>query len=146
MVRFLAQALLISVVFIAAWRVGGKPERYVSTVYLFMLVGSTANAFSGGADTEADYAGLHVLHFALDAAAFVAILAIALRYDRWWTIWVGSVQLIAVMAHLLRAFEMPMPQLAYAIMERWPVWLAVIITGAATIAHHRRRQVIASGI
>ena len=132
MLRFLAQALLIIVVFVAAWRAGGKPERYVASIYLAMLVASAVNAFSGSAHAGADYTGVKILHFILDALALVGVVTIALRYDRWWTLWVGSVQFIAVMAHVLRMLDWPMPPIAYAVMERWPVWLAVILTGVGT--------------
>jgi hypothetical protein len=146
MVRFLAQVLLICIVFIAAWRNGGKPERYVASIYMAMLVASSANALLGDVGGDDDYQGLHTLRFALDLAALAAVALVALRYDRWWTLWVGSVQFIAVMAHLLRASGMQLPPLAYAVMERWPVWMAVIITGLGTYLYHRRSRVIANGI
>lgn len=146
MVRFLAQVVLICSVLIAAWRVGGKPERYVATTYFVMLVASTADALLGTTESAADYAGLHVFRFTLDCAALVAVVAISLRYDRWWTLWVGSVQLIAVTVHLLRAIAVPMPSLVYVIMERWPVWIAVLFTALGTYLHHRRRQAAVSGI
>ncbi len=140
MLRFLAQALLIIVVFVAAWRAGGKPERYVASIYLAMLIASAVNAFSGSADAGADYTDVKILHFILDALALVGVVTIALRYDRWWTLWVGSVQSIAVMAHILRMLNWPMPPIAYAVMERWPVWLAVILTGGGTWLQIRRSR------
>lgn len=146
MIRFLAQVLLILVVFIAAWRKGGKPERYVATIYFAMLLATSANALLGDGDTEADYQGLHVLHFLLDLSAMAAVAAIALRYDRWWTLWVGSAQFIAVMAHLLRASGLEVPPMAYAVMERWPIWIAVATTGLGTLLYHRRSRATASAI
>lgn len=142
MLRFLLQALLICIVFIAAWRGGGKPERYVASIYFSMLLASTANVLWGEGDDDAAYLDVHYLRFALDFAAFAGVLFIALRYDRWWTLWVGSVQFIALMAHVLRAFDLPMPPIAYAVMERWPIWIAVIITGMGTFLHHKRRKAI----
>jgi hypothetical protein len=138
MIRFLVQGILILVVFIAAWRTGEKPERYVATIYLAMLFASGANALLAESDTYAVYQGLHLFHFVLDVSAMVGILAVALRYDRWWTLWVGSAQFIAVMAHLLRASGMEVPPMAYAVMERWPIWIAVLMTGLGTFLHHRR--------
>lgn len=144
MIRFLVQVGLILVVFIAAWQKGEKPERYVATIYLAMLFISSANALLAESDTDAVYQGLHLLHFALDISAMVGIIAVALRYDRWWTLWVGSAQFIAVMSHLLRASGMEVPPMAYAVMERWPIWIAVLLTGLGTFLHHRRSREIAS--
>lgn len=141
MVRFLLQAALILAVVIAAWRNGGKPERYVATTYLVMLIASTANAMMTDGYSDTDYSGLHNVRFLLDCAALVSVVFVALRYNRWWTLWVGSVQFIAVMAHLLRALALPMPPLAYAVLERWPVWMAILITGGGVILYHRRSKI-----
>lgn len=138
MVRFFAQILLIIVVFTAAWLRGGKPERYVASTYFAMLFVSSANALLGEAGNDTDYQGLHSVHFVLDACALAVIVFVALRYDRWWTLWVGSVQFIAFMAHVLKASGLPVPPMAYAVMERWPVWLAVAITGVGTYLHCRQ--------
>lgn len=140
MLRFLVQALLIIVVFVAAWRRGGEPERYVASIYLAMLVTSGVNAFSASAQAGADYSNVKQLHFLLDGLALAGVVFVALRYDRWWTLWVGSVQSLAVMAHLLRALNWPIPPIAYAVMERWPVWLAVMITGIGTALQIRRSR------
>lgn len=145
MLRFVLQALLICVVFIAACRTGGRPERYVASFYFAMLLVTAATAFGGGAERDVNYQGLHAIRFACDCFCFIGVLYVALRYDRWWTLWVGSVQFIAVMAHLLRAFALPMPPIAYAVMERWPVWMAVLITGLGTYLHHKRSRMSAIG-
>lgn len=146
MARFIIQALLILVVFIAAWRNGGKPERYVASTYFGMFAASAVHAWVEGPDGETGYAGLHAFRFVLDATALAVIIFVVLRYDRWWTLWVGSVQLIAVIAHLLRIVDWPIPPIAYAVMERWPVWLAVIFTGLGTLIHSRQSRAIRSGI
>jgi hypothetical protein len=145
MERFLAQVLLIIVVFIAAWRKGAEPERYVASLYMAMLLVSSANALLGGSGDGTDYQTLHNVHFALDLAALLGVVVIALRYDRWWTLWVGSAQFIAVMSHVLRASGLPVPPLAYAVMERWPVWMAVCLTGLGTYLYHRRTTLDVSG-
>ncbi|MEQ5789316.1 hypothetical protein J3454_15600 [Erythrobacter sp. NFXS35] len=138
MIRFLVQALLLTAVFIAAWRAGGKPEKYVATIYFSMLVVGSAQALLFLPATQADYEELYYFRFMLDFAALGGVVFAALRYDRWWTLWVGSVQFIAVMAHLLRAMDMPIPPLAYAVMERWPVWIAIVLTALGTYLHNRR--------
>lgn len=140
MIRFLVQAFLLTVVFISAWRVGGKPEKYVATIYFSMLVIGSLETFVYQPTTQAHYEDLYAFRFMLDLAALAGILFAALRFDRWWTLWVGSVQFIAVMAHLLRLWDMPIPPLAYAVMERWPVWIAIALTGLGTYLHSQRRK------
>jgi hypothetical protein len=140
MTRFLVQALLVIVVFVAAWRTGGKPERYVATIYFSMLAATTFHAYWAPPIGPGGVHHFHRFRAWLDVAALVGVVLVALRYDRWWTLWVGSAQLLAVMAHLLRAIEMPIPLLAYAVMERWPVWMAVLVTGLGIYCHHRRQS------
>jgi len=144
MVRFLIQVALLLAVLIAAWRSGGKPERHVATIYATMLVIGSLFDFFAVPPHQADYEQLHLVRFLLDALALVAVVRVALCFDRWWTLWVGSAQLIAVTAHLLRALEMPIPAFAYAVMERWPVWIAILLTGLGTFLHRSRVRATAN--
>lgn len=144
MIRFLVQVALLLVVLVAAWRSGGKPERYVATTYAAMLVLSSLYESVFIPPQQADYERLHLVRFLLDAVALGAVVTVALCFDRWWTLWVGSAQLIAVTAHLLRALEMPIPALAYAVMERWPVWIAILLTGLGTYLHQRRQMIVSN--
>jgi hypothetical protein len=140
MLRFLLQALVVLVVFIAAWRTGGKPERYVASIYFAMLSIASLHVAVAPPVGPGSIAEFHQVRAWLDVAALAAVVTVALCYDRWWTLWVGSVQFIAVMAHVLRALDMPIPPIAHAVMERWPVWMAVFLTGLGTIRHYQRTK------
>lgn len=141
MIRFLVQVVFLVLVFIAAWRAGGKPEKHVACIYVSMLVLDLA----GAAVLDDPHAGLQesqTYRFVLDLAALVAVVIVSLRYDRWWTLWVGSVQLIAVVAHLLKMTGLSIPPLVYGVMERWPVWIGIALTGLGTLLHWRRSILI----
>ncbi|MGB3473008.1 MAG: hypothetical protein WBA51_19500 [Erythrobacter sp.] len=137
MERYLLQTLLLFLVFVAALRSGGKAERYVASVYVAMHSLLSVYIFSLDRDL-AGYTGIHFFRLFLDVVALLIVVRIAVIYDRWWTLWVGSAQFIAVMAHLLRMLGMPIPPLAYAVMERWPVWIAIALTGLGTWLYSRR--------
>jgi hypothetical protein len=145
MVRFLAQVLCLVLVFAAAWRVGGKPEKSVASVYLLMLLMDLLGAvllddLGAGLRESQNYRAL------LDFAALIAVISVALRYDRWWTLWVGSAQLIAVIAHVLKLTGLSIPPLVYGVMERWPTWIAIALTGLGTWLHYRRSIRTVQGI
>lgn len=140
MVRFSIQVALLLVVFAYAFRKGGKPEKYVATIYLGLFLAAVAFRLFSGGWSEGSYHGLQLYRFASDILAFLCVVVVALRFNRWWVLWVGSVQLLAVMAHLIRAAELPIEPLVYAIMERWPTWIALILTGAGTWQHARRMR------
>jgi hypothetical protein len=146
MTRFLFQVLLICIVLIAAWRAGGKPERYIATTYFAMLALGSLHAWFEQSLGQVSYGRFYDFRALLDLAALGTVVFVALRYDRWWTLWVGSVQFIAVMAHLLRILDMPIPPPAYAVMERWPVWLALMITGVGIFLHSKRQPTTATDI
>lgn len=145
MIRFILQVVLLVSIFVAAWRVGGKPERYMASIYLAMLAMALAGAtlfddFGAGLRQSQNYRAL------LDFAALIAVISVALRYDRWWTLWVGSAQLIAVIAHVLKLTGLSIPPLVYGVMERWPTWIAIALTGLGTWLHYRRSIRTVQGI
>lgn len=144
MTRFILQVLFLILVVAAAWRVGGKPERYMASIYLLMLVISLLGAillddFGGSLRQSQNYRLL------LDFTALIAVTTVALRYDRWWTLWVGSVQLLAVIAHVLKLTGLSIHPLVYGVMERWPTWIAIALTGMGTLLHYRRSTRTAQG-
>ncbi len=136
MVRFLIQVTLLLLVVHFAFSKGGKPERYVAFILFGMLLASTGYALFAGEWPK--YQVIPWYRVVIDAVGFALMLTVALRADRWWPLWVSAVQLLAVLAHLLRALDASLPPLAYAIMERWPFWVAIAITGIGTYLHHRR--------
>lgn len=138
MVRFSVQVVLLLLVALYAYKKGGRPERHVAFVLLGMLFANSTHAAITGQWT--DYEGIPWFRVILDFTGFALILAIALRADRWWPLWVGGVQLLAVLAHLLRALDASLPPLAYAVMERWPFWIAIVSTGIGTYFHARRQR------
>ena len=140
MARFILQILLLLLVLVAAWRSGGKPERLVASIYACMLALDVAWLMVSGPDDHASYQSLYTSRFILDLAALASVVFVALRYHRWWTLWVGSVQCLAVMAHLLRALDMPIQPLAYAVMERWPIWIALVLTGIGVVSGRLRQD------
>lgn len=137
MIRFFLQVVVIALVFTAAWRVGGKPERYMASVYLSMLAIALFGAILLD-DFGANLRQSQNYRFLLDVAALVAVATVAVLYDRWWTLWVGSVQLIAVIAHVLKLTGLAIHPLVYGVMERWPTWVAIALTGLGTWLHCRR--------
>ena len=145
MTRFLLQVALVLLVFAFALWKGGRPEKIVASTYLAMLLaGIFFRLFSGGW-SESGYDTLQTYRFAVDLSGLCGVLVAALQFDRWWTLWVGSVQLIAVMAHLLRLMNAPLHPVVYAVMERGPAWIALIITAVGIGLYYRRHTIRANG-
>ena len=143
MTRFAIQVLLLLVVFVLAWSKGGKPEKIIASIYVAMMVLDVGNGLIAGRWDEDHYGSLVTFRFLLDLIAFLGVAGVVILYDRWWTIWVGSAQMISVAAHLLKAADLPIHPYIYSVMERWPVWLAIVITGLGTLLHWRRTRMSA---
>ena len=136
--RFWIQVTLLLLVAFYAFKRGGLPERHVILILLGMLVASIANGAVSGGWTS--YSSIPWFRIAIDGIGLALMLGVALHADRWWPLWVSSVQLLSVLAHLLRIVDADIPPLAYAIMDQWPFWIAIAITGLGTYLHDRRQR------
>lgn len=119
--------LLLIVVAIAFWR-GRQDERVAASVCVvatFLTV-----LFSGPlAERWADF---NVVVFIVDVGVFLTFLAIALRSQRFWPLWVAGFQLTATTVHLLKIVNPDMIQFVFgAALAFWsyPI-LALIGIGA----------------
>ncbi len=137
--RFWVQLVAIILVAAYCWRRGGQPERAAATVLPAMIVLDLIYHAIWGEVTT--YDRINLGHLVIDSAALLAWLAIALRANRWWTLWLVSAQLVAVLAHFLRGTVEAMHPWVYAAMNRGPSWLEIILLFVGTALHHRRRLV-----
>lgn len=135
---FVIQSTLLLLVTAFALHSGGDPEKRVASAYLGMLAFTTMVVMVQG--SWEDYSIVPPYRVAADLVVLAIVVHTALRSDRWWVLWVGSAQLLAVTAHGLRIAGVSLPPLAYAVMERWPVWLAIVLTGWGTWLHARRAR------
>ena len=127
-------ALLLAIVALAFLK-GGRPEKSVAAVMVSMLLIDYPNHFFFG---YGSYESVDIGHLVIDTVALVALVVIALQADRFWTLWVASAQLISVVSHVLRLLAVEMNPFIYAVMNRWPfaVMMLVLLTG--TLLHIRR--------
>jgi hypothetical protein len=89
--------LLGSVVAIAFWR-GRTDERLAAGT---CVIGTLLTVAAGDA-VHVRFATFDELAFLVDVGVFLAFLAIALRSDRFWPLWVAGLQLNAPIVHLLQ--------------------------------------------
>ena len=74
----------------------------------------------------------------IEVLVLAGLVAIALRANRMYTLWMAGFQLIALMAHFARGMADAISQIAYVIMYVGPSYLQ-IITLALGIWLHRKR-------
>ncbi len=90
----------------AVWR-GGAPERLAAAV---VGVDWLATPLLEGRDA---YHHLQTAIFALDGTAAAILLAIALRSDRYWPLWLAAFQILELLMHVAMVADHHVSALAY---------------------------------
>lgn len=138
MIRFtVAVSLLILVTIFAFWR-GGRPERTAATILVSILV--TDQIYHNVFGAVGVYREVDPVHAAIDGVALVAMVWLALGRDRVWTLWFAGFQVIAAMSHVVRATDVEMYPIVYAIIIRGPFWVQILLVGLGTWLHVRRQR------
>lgn len=117
----------------ALWR-GRSDER---TVALVCLLGTLATRFAVS-PLSVRYTGLEFGLLGIDMLMLAAFVAIALRSQRFWPLWVAGLQLTNSMAHLMKAIDLDLVPVAYraaAVFWSYPI---LIILAIGTWRTHRR--------
>lgn len=124
--------LLVCCAYVAAR--GGAPEKLGAAIIFIGSALSTA-ALSSPA---ARFTSMEIGVFFVDVAAFVALLVLALRAERFWPLWVAALQLIATAAHAVKLVDPDLIRSAYAIIMGLWTYLVLLIIVLGTWNHRRR--------
>lgn len=138
MIRFFIQCTLLLIVLAFAWRRGEWPEKAAASMLVaHIVIDQAIHAMVGSRGT---YEGLHPWHFPLDCLLLSGSIAILLKADRLWPILLGSAATLSLTGHLLRWAVPEMFPNVYAILERYPFWIAILVTGVGTWLHDNRKR------
>jgi len=112
---------------------GGAPEKVVAAAFIVAAAASYAVIPAQGR-----FHGLEFGLLSIDAGLLVVLVAVALSANRFWPIWIASLQLFALLVHVARAYqEDVLPIVYFAVISRiaYPM-LAMLAIGTA--CHFRR--------
>jgi hypothetical protein len=114
---------------------GGLYERIVAAV---CILGTAATV---AVDSPLNSLYLHVERGALlvDLAVLCAFVAVALRSDRFWPLWVSGLQLTTSVAHFLKAIDPHLIPQAYGLAVRFWSYPILIILAVGSWRAHRRQ-------
>ncbi len=129
MTFYLALPLLV----LAASRWGGWPEK--SVAILFVAAALATMLVRSGAATK--YHSVELGVFAVDLALLAGLAAVAVRANRWWTIWAAAFQAITVTGHLAKMATPGLSRMAYALMLGVSAYPALIALALGIWNHHR---------
>lgn len=132
----LFKLLLIAVTAYALLR-GGRDERNVALICVtgFLL---TALVISPVGER---FRSLEAGVLAVDLLVFAGFLAVALRSQRFWPLWVAGLQLTTTIGHLLKGIDSSLiPQAYGAALYFWGYAILLILAVGTWRSYHRRRS------
>jgi hypothetical protein len=119
----------------ALWR-GNRYEQFAALICIAASVISVVLR----APLHERYMGIELGDLSVDTAVLLAFVAIALRSDRFWPLWVAGLQLTISMSHLFKAIDLDLMPRAYAAAERFWSYPTLLIIAIGAWRAHRRRQ------
>ncbi len=131
---FLGLLLLASLY--AFWR-GGQPEKSAAMLY----VGAYVASYFAVSISRQFYSSFELGIFAVDVALAAALIALALRANRYWTLWAASIQIISVLGHMAKLIIPQILAPAYAMTLIIWSYASLPLLIAATMRHHQRKKI-----
>lgn len=131
------QAGLHAMLLLLALYRGAAPERILAGVLAARLPGHLW-------PTGLVWHGADAGQVLLDGALLAACVAVALRANRMYPLWIGGAQVIAVFAHLLRMALPGISRFAYETMVAVPAWIQLAALTLGLASHMSRRRILGS--
>lgn len=134
MSKYFFWAILLITCGYALWR-GRKYEQLSALIFIAASIVSVLVR----SPLHARYLGVEHSDLVIDSLVLVATVAIALRSDRFWPLWVAGLQLTISMSHVLKAIQPDLLPLAYAAAERFWSYPTLIILFIGAWRQHKRQ-------
>lgn len=134
-----AQHIASVLLALAIWRWGAAPERWlialfvgtmVVPVYLFSLLGLGNPALGPNA----------ALYVGIDLLAGVGFVAVALKANRNYPLWIAGFQLVAISAHAVKGLVDTVSPIAYLILATGPSYCQLALIFAGFVRHVTRTR------
>jgi hypothetical protein len=125
-----------SLLSVAVLRWGAAPERICVATLFAVTFGDPVYHLLVKRATI--YGSVDIGHLVMDVGVAVAFVAVALRANRVYPLWLAAFQLVSVLSHFAREEIASFPKLAYGMMSYGPFYIILaIMTGG--LAFHARR-------
>ena len=105
----------------------GKADERLAAAICVVATIATRLALSPTAER---YSGVELGVLLVDLLTLAGFVAIALRTDRFWPLWVAGLQLTTLVAHFLKAIQLDLLPHAYAAAGRfwvYPIFLIIVV-------------------
>lgn len=137
--RVPAQHLVAVLLAASAWRWGGAPERWLTGTFLATMVVPVYLIRWFWPERTAEDPFLFV-HLVVEIIAFAMFLAIALKANRNYPLWIAGFQLVALATHLIKPFWDGVSPLAMVVLITGPSYCQLVLMIAGFIRHTLRER------
>jgi hypothetical protein len=86
------------------------------------------------------YSGVETGVLVIDLLTLAVFLFVALRSDRFWPLWIAGLQVTTTIGHVLKAIQLDLVPIAYAVALRFWAYPILIILAVATWRNRQRLQ------
>lgn len=133
---WLTEAALLLLLTLAL-RKGGQPERWLAITFIAAFFAGTAADLVRGSP---GFLHFDPLYLAIECAVLAMLLFVALRANRWWPLCASALQLIVVITHLVKYFQISGMSGVYWGMTTIPSYLQLLMLLAGIFAHVQRTE------
>ena len=128
----------MSLMIVAAYALmrGGRDEQRVA---LLCLAGALTTHFLISPMVER-YDGVEWSIVIVDVAMFLGFVAVALRSDRFWPLWIAGLQLTTLLGHAIKGVQSELLPYAYAVALGFWAYPIIFILAIGTWRHSRRSR------
>lgn len=135
---FYINFFLVGLLGAAALRWGAAPERIcVATLFTVTYGDPLYHVLAGHG---AIYGTVDIGHLVIDVGVAAIFVAVALRANRVYPLWLAAFQLVSVLSHFAREVTDSFPKLAYGLMSYGPFYIILLIMAGGLIFHARRSR------
>lgn len=123
----------------AMWRWGGAPERWLGAVFVATMVATVyvLNSLFPARKLDDPW---FMYRMMVDVVAAVTFIAIALKANRNYPLWIAGFQLVSLGAYLVKAVAPDVSQLALVILIIGPSYCQLLVLFGGFVRHLRRER------
>lgn len=137
--RVPAQHLIAVLLAGAIWHRGGDPERWLIATFLGAMVVPIWLLWWLGFGSAIDGA-VKLFGLLIDVVAAVLFVAIALRANRNYPLWIAAFQLVALGGHMVSLVPVGVSPLAHVILTVGPSYCQLLVLLGGFVRHVRRER------
>ena len=137
--RMAIQTILAGTLCIAAFIWGDGPEKAMAGTWIAAFELPVLLSASQGTP-PVQLTGVDQMLASTDVAATISFVLIALYANRNYTLWIASVQLLALAGHFARGFEVTITPFVYCAMVTVPGWLQLFLMAIGLGRHIKRKM------